>query len=142
VQGAAEGVGSERETIEALLRAAGDRRLPHPDLNLRWREDGALLVQLGDGPSPAGEPATVWLVGFDRMHTTPVLAGENEGKTAWDHHPVRSFRRLGAWAGWSEALIVPPDEAKSLSDYGAAVLLQLNGTGPILAAASIELPQR
>lgn len=142
VQGAAEGVGSERETIEALIRAAGDHRLPHPDLKLGWRDDGALLVQLGDGQSPPGEPATVWLVGFDRMHTNPVLAGENQGKTAWDHHPVRSFRRLGAWAGWSEALTVPPDEAKNLGDYGAAVLLQMNGTGPILTAASIEQPQR
>ncbi len=141
VQGAAEGVGSERETVEAMIRAAEAKHLPHPDLKLHWRDDGALLADLGDGRSPEGAPATVWLVGYDGLRTNPVLAGENEGKIAWDHHPVRSFRRLGSWAGWSERLVVPPDEAKALGDYGVAVLLQLDGTGPILTAASIDLPK-
>ena len=140
VQGAAEGVGSERETIDTLIRAAEEKRLPHPDLKLRWRDDGALIVDLGNGPSPAGEPATIWLLGYDDMHTNPIPAGENQGKTAWDHHPVRSFRRLGGWAGWSEELIVPADEAKSLGDDCAVVLLQLDGTGPILTAADIDMP--
>ena len=141
VQGTAEGVGSERETIEALIRAAAAKRLPHPELKLRWRNDGALVVHLSDGQSPPGEPATVWLAGFDRMHSSPILAGENQGKTSWDHHPVRSFKRLGGWAGWSEEFVVPAEDAKNLGDYGAAVLLQINGTGPILTAASIELPK-
>lgn len=140
INGAAEGVGSEPATIEPLIRAAEAERAPHPSLTLRWRDDGALLADIGQGKSPADEPATLWLVGFDNMHTMAVTSGENEGKTAWDHHPVRSFRRLGSWAGWSEELIVPPEEAKSLGDYGAAVLLQQNGSGPILTAASIQLP--
>jgi len=141
VQGASEAVGSERDSVEALIRAAEAKRLPHPTLSLHWRGDGALIADLGDGKSPPGEPATVWLVGYDSLHTNPVLAGENEGKTAWDHNAVRSFRRLGSWAGWSEQLVVPPEEAQKLSDYAAAVLLQLDGTGPILTAASIELPK-
>lgn len=140
IEGAAQGVGSEPATIEPLIRAAEAKRAPHPDLKLRWRDDGALLADVGEGKSPASEPATLWLVGFDNMHTMTVTAGENQGKTAWDHHPVRTFRRLGSWAGWSEELIVPPEEAKHLGDYGAAVLLQENGTGPLLTAASIALP--
>ena len=142
INGAAEGVGSEPATIEPLIRAAEADPAPHPSLTLRWRDDGALLADIGQGKSPADEPATLWLVGFDNMHTMAVTSGENEGKTAWDHHPVRSFRRLGSWAGWSEELIVPPEEAKNLGDYGAAVLLQQNGSGPILTAASIQLPGR
>lgn len=142
IEGAAQGVGSEPATIEPLIRAAEAERAPHPALTLHWRDDGALLADIGEGKSPAGEPATLWLVGFDKMHTMSVTAGENQGKTAWDHHPVRTFRRLGSWAGWSEELIVPPEEAKHLGDYGAAVLLQENGTGPILTAASIQLPGR
>lgn len=142
INGAAEGVGSEPATIEPLIRAAEADHTPHPSLTLRWRDDGALLADIGQGKSPPDEPATLWLVGFDNMHTMSVTSGENEGKTAWDHHPVRSFRRLGSWAGWSEELIVPPEEAKNLGDYGAAVLLQANGSGPILTAASIQLPGR
>jgi hypothetical protein len=140
IEGAAEGVGSEPATIEPLIRAAEAKRAPHPSLTLRWRDDGALLADVGEGQSPPGQPATLWLVGFDNMHTMSVTSGENEGKTAWDHRPVRYFRRLGSWAGWSEELIVPPEEAKNLGDYGAAVLLQENGSGPILTAASIPLP--
>jgi hypothetical protein len=140
VQGAAEGVGSERETIEALIRAAAAKPLPHPSLKLRWREDGALVANLSDGQSPPGAPATVWLLGYDHMHTNRILAGENEGRTAWDYHPVRSFRRLGAWAGWSEELTVPAEEAKTLGDDCAVVLLQLDGTGAILVAAELDMP--
>src|SRR6185437_8059545 len=109
-------------------------------LTLHWRDDGALVADVGDGPSPPGQPATLWLVGYDKMRTMAVTAGENEGRTAWDHRAVRSFRRLGAWAGWSEQLVVPADEAKNLGDYGIAVLLQLDGSGPILTAANIQMP--
>jgi hypothetical protein len=140
INGSAEGVGSEPATIEPLIRAAEAKRLPHPEITLHWRDDGALLADIGDGKSPADQPATLWLVGFDNMHTMAVTSGENQGKTAWDHHPVRNFRRLGSWAGWSEELIVPPDEAKNLGDYGAAVLLQQDGSGPILTAAAIMMP--
>ncbi len=141
VQGGAEGIASERETIEALIRNAQTKPLPHPDLTLRWREDGALVANVGEGQSPAGQPATLWLVGYDRLHTLPITSGENQGKTSWDHHPVRSFRRIGSWAGWSEQQIIPAEEAKSLGDYGAAVLLQIGGNGPILTAAAVEMPQ-
>jgi hypothetical protein len=142
VQGEAEGIGSERATIEALIRDARDKPRPHPSLSLQWRDDGALLVDIGGGASPPSEPATLWLIGYDGVHSNPILAGENEGRTSWDHHAVRSFRRLGAWAGWSEQIVVPPEEAKKLSNHAAAVLLQLDGNGPILTAASIELPKR
>jgi hypothetical protein len=141
IDGEAAGVGSEQAKIEALIRAAAARNVPHPSLLLHWRSDGALLANVGDGKSPPGRPATLWLVGYDGLHTTRVLTGENEGETAWDHHAVRSFRRLGSWAGWSEQFIVPAEEAQHLGNEGAAVLLQEDGTGPILAAASIAMPK-
>jgi hypothetical protein len=142
IQGETQGVGSEPATIEPMIRAAEAERKPHPSLSLHWRADGALVADVGDGQSPPSQPATLWLVGFDKMHTMAVTTGENAGKTAWDHHAVRSFRRLGSWAGWSEELIVPSEEAKNLGDYGAAVLLQQDGNGPILTAASIQLQGR
>jgi hypothetical protein len=139
IQGETEGIASEPAAIEPMIRAAEAKRRPHPSLTLHWRDDGALVADVGEGQSPPGEPATLWLVGFDKMHTMAVTTGENAGKTSWDHHAVRNFRRLGSWAGWSEELVVPPEEAKNLGDYGAAVLLQLNGSGPILTAASVQM---
>src|ERR1700691_1636099 len=66
VNGAAQGIGSERDTIATLIHAAAEMRPPHPSLTLHRREDGALLVDVGEGKSPEKEPATLWLIGFAR----------------------------------------------------------------------------
>lgn len=139
VDGAAEGVGSETSTIDSLIRAAAAKKAatPAPRILLSWRVDGALAVDVGEGVSPPGNPATLWLVGYDKQHVTSVTRGENEGRTLTDYHPVRTYKRLGSWAGWSAEFIVPADEAKALGDGGIAVLLQMNGTGPILTSAQI-----
>jgi hypothetical protein len=138
VNGATEGIGSERNAIEPLIHAAAMDTAPHPELTLLWRADGALVVDVGEGHSPPDEPAVLWLLGYDGLHETKVLRGENEGQTLADHHAVRSFRKLGAWLGWSEQLIVPADEARTLGDSGIAVLLQAAGSGPIISAAQID----
>jgi hypothetical protein len=67
-----------------------------------------------------------------------VLRGENEGQTLTDYQAVRSYRRIGAWPGWSLQLVVPASEASALGDGGIAVLVQSAGLGPILAASRIE----
>ncbi len=140
VNGAAQGVGSERREIEALIHAAAATRPPHPELALGGRADGALVVDVGAGDSPPDRPATLWLIGYDRPHKTSVGAGENEGRVAADYQAVRSYRRLGAWPGRAMELVVPPAEAETLGSGGAAVLLQSDGTGPILAAARLDAP--
>ena len=66
-----------------------------------------------------------------------MLRGENEGQTLTDHHPVRTYRRIGGWPGWSLDLVVPADEAPTLGDGGIVVLVQAAGIGPVLAAAGI-----
>ncbi|MDE2228190.1 MAG: DUF1223 domain-containing protein [Alphaproteobacteria bacterium] len=137
VDGAAEAVGSNESACDALIRAAAAKVEARPTLDLHWREDGALAVDVGAGDSPPDEPATLWLIGYDAAHTTQVLRGENEGRTLTDYHPVRSYRQLGKWAGWSAEFIVPADEVKTLGNGGIAVLLQQHGTGPILNAAQI-----
>ena len=140
VNGAAEGVGSEPAKIDPLIAAAATKSAAGPSVALHWLQDGALAVDVGEGVSPAGQPATLWLVGYDRPHVTAVLRGENEGRSLTDYNAVRSYRRLGAWAGWSMEVVVPAEEAKALSDGGVAVLLQDQGTGPILSAATIAQP--
>jgi len=137
VDGAAEAVGSDDEKCDKLIDAAKAKPAPGPTLALHWRADGALAIDVGSGESPAGQPATVWLIGFDSAHTTQVLRGENEGRTITDFHPVRSYSQLGKWAGWSAEFIVPAAKVKTLGNGGIAVLLQEHGTGPILTAAEI-----
>jgi hypothetical protein len=139
VNGAAQGIGSERDTVEALIKAAAPAEATQfrPDLALRWREDGALLVEVGAGASPPDSPADIWLIGYDGAPETRVMRGENAGQTLVDHHPVRTYRRIGRWPGWSLELVVPADEAPALGNGGIAVLVQAADVGPVLAAAQI-----
>jgi hypothetical protein len=137
VDGTAQAVGSDEAACDSLITAAEAKTAARPTVALHWRADGALAVDVGEGASPPGEPATLWLIGYDATHTTQVLRGENDGRTLTDYHPVRSYRQLGKWAGWSAEFIVPAAEAKTLGNGGIAVLLQERGTGPILNAAQI-----
>ncbi|HUK58568.1 MAG TPA: DUF1223 domain-containing protein [Stellaceae bacterium] len=138
VAGAAQGVGSDRDVIEGLIRTAVSHEQQPLDLALRWREDGALLVDVGAGQSPEKSPADIWLVGYDKPHQTEVLRGENAGRTATDYQAVRSYRRIGAWPGWSLELVVPQNETTGLGTGGIAVLVQAAGLGPVLAARRID----
>ncbi len=132
VGGASEGVGSEPDKIEPLLDAAARAALPRPDLILMRRADGGFHIHVGAGAP--GAPATIWLVGLDRADETKVLRGENEGATATDVQVVRSFAAVGQWTGAALDLDLP---AAAASGDGAAVLVQTEGTGPIVAATAL-----
>jgi hypothetical protein len=135
IDGATEGVGSEPGKIEPLLRAAAHRAQAAPVLALERRSDGGLHIHIGAGK--IADAATLWLVGFEREHETKILRGENEGATAHDYHIVRSFAAIGRWDGKSVDLDVP---ATTASGDDAALLLQVGGTGPIVAATTLSGP--
>jgi hypothetical protein len=134
IDGSIEGVGSEPDKIEPLLRAAAHRTEGGPNVTLE-RQGGTLHVHVGAGKTPG--TATLWLVGFDREHETKVLRGENQGETAHDYDIVRSFTAIGIWNGKALDLAVP---AKTAAGDDAALLLQIGGSGPILAAATLAGP--
>lgn len=138
VNGTTEGVGSERSTIAGLIAAAEQAPPPHEAVVLARKPDGTLTIHVGAG-APS-EPATVWLVGFDRERTTQVLHGENEGRTLRNYQVVRSWASLGLWRGAALDLTVPA--GKAAGDGGVAVLLQEgDGTGRILGAAMLRSPE-
>jgi hypothetical protein len=134
VDGGGEGVGSEPDKIAPLLDAARQRLRPGPTLSLEKR-GGGFHIHIGAGQAPSA--ATVWLVGIDRRDETKVLRGENEGTTASDYQVVRSFKSVGAWHGQPLDLDLP---AGAATGDQIAVLLQLDGTGPILTAATLAGP--
>ena len=86
----------------------------------------------------APEPATIWIVGFDREHATPVLQGENEGRTLKDYQVVRSLQEIGTWKG--AALDLEVAGGSVAGDGSVAVLVQLRGTGRIIGAAILKPP--
>jgi hypothetical protein len=138
VNGTTEGVGSERDTIAALIRAAEQQKAPRPHIALARTADGKIAIHIDGGATAA--PATVEIVGFDREDTTPVLRGENEGRTLKDYQVARTWTQIGTWGGAPLDLSVPGQSVRG--NGGIAVLLQQDGGhGPIVGAAVLKSPQ-
>jgi hypothetical protein len=140
VNGTRQGVGADRELIDGLIRAAIAVPTRQPALTVARGASGGLAIQIG--PKPGGavigdKPATVWLVTYDGEHTTVVAQGENGGRTLKDYQVVRGFRSIGTWTGASLDISVAPKDAV-MGTGGVAVLLQIDGVGPIVAAAVLK----
>jgi hypothetical protein len=136
INGAAEGVGSERQVIAPLVRAAEHEKALSQHISLVRQPGDRLLIHVDAGA--AGDSATLWLVGFDRAHETHVLRGENEGHMLKEYQIVRSFEPVGTWRG--AALDVTVAASQAGGDGGIAVLLQQGGTGHIIGAALLPSP--
>ena len=137
INGTTEGVGSDRETIDPLVKAAAEGKAPRQHVTVARDAGGKLAVHVDAGST--SEPATVWLVGFDRQHTTRVLRGENGGQTLREYQIVRSCEAIGTWRG--QALDVTVAADKAAGDGGVAVVLQQGGgAGRIIGAALLKPP--
>jgi len=84
--------------------------------------------------------ATVWMVLYDKEHSTPVARGENGGRTLREFNTVRELRNIGRYSG--KAVEIPIDMPLT-SENGCAILLQADnrsgdGQGPILGAVLIS----
>jgi len=124
VQGVTDAVGSDRAAVTAAIRAAAAEQ----GVAVSLRAEGEGL--LAEVPAGAGR-GTLWLVGFDREHTTAVASGENGGRSLTHANVVRSAEALGAWQGEAWRLARP----RPLGEQ-AALLLQ-GADGRILGAARV-----
>ena len=138
VGGRYDNTGSDRRAVEAAI--AADRARPAegaPDA--MWfsaDEDGATL-HVGSGAF-AGS-ADIWLVMFGEREEVEILRGENAGRRIVYGNIVRDIERLGTWSGGAMEIAVPPGLWKGNMD-GCAAIVQVEGQGPILAAARADLP--
>jgi hypothetical protein len=130
VDGAAHEVGSNREGCEKLIKAAKARKAGTPTLTVERSESGAVARVSG---AAERAPATLWLVRYDPEHTTKVLRGENGGREIRNFNVVREWRDLGSWTGDDLRVKLPASGEDRL-----ALILQAEGTGPILAAAVVK----
>lgn len=138
VNGTYQHVGSDRDAIRKLIDKA------RKDVSA-----GPVLRVAGTGPqrslhigaASVDRPATIWLVGFDRQRDTFIKAGENSGRRIVNYNVVREMLSVGTWDGGAVDLAL--DLAPVAADCdAAAVLVQLDGTGPIVAAIRVEPPLR
>lgn len=125
VNGRADAVGARPGEIEQLISSGGHG--DGPSLSLAGGK-----VSIGAGPVPGGK-ADVWLVRYGKgVVEVPVARGENTGRTLPHANVVHSLTRLGSWTGDATALPLPA----ATGGLSTAVLVQVPGGGPILAAAA------
>ncbi|MER8907710.1 DUF1223 domain-containing protein [Mesorhizobium sp. M0854] len=125
VNGRADAVGARPGEIEQLISSGGHG--DGPSLSLAGGK-----VSIGAGPVPGGK-ADVWLVRYGKgVVEVPVARGENTGRTLPHANVVHSLTRLGSWTGDATALPLPA----VTGGLSTAVLVQVPGGGPILAAAT------
>jgi hypothetical protein len=86
-------------------------------------------------------PATVWLAFFDSRRETKIKSGENSGLRVANHNVVCTLIPVGRWTGAAVDFPIDVDSIEADCD-GAAVLVQTEDTGPIIAAARIERTKR
>jgi hypothetical protein len=138
INGAYQHVGSERAVVNKLIDKARGDMAAGPPLSVTGT---GLLRRLRIGAAKLDEPATVWLIGFDRAQETAVKAGENNGRRLANHNVVREMISVGSWDGSTAELPLDLGQVAGNCD-AAAILVQVGGTGPIVAAAQVALPRR
>ena len=137
VDGAAEAVGSHRATVAEEIADA----LKVPGrfaVKIVNKANDQMVVTVPAAPSD-GKSATVWLVMYDRSHTTDIKRGENGGKRLTYYNVVREFRKIGTWTG--KAMTIPVKADADGRDE-CAVLVQYDGTGRIVGAGKMALADK
>lgn len=130
VNGRRDVVGSRAGQVESLIAEAARAPVMVP-VRLRRIPRNRLAVTLDRAPGV--RLAEVWLVEFDEARETDIPRGENRGRTLTYHHVVRRLERLEDYRGRRAAFEVELSGGED-ARYGAAVIVQGAGRGPILGA--------
>jgi hypothetical protein len=124
VDGKFDAVGSDSAAVDHALRQAALSEQTAAPIDVQ-RGPAGLTVSVGAGTGNG----TLLIIGYDRLHRTPVGRGENSGRTLEEANIVRSMSVLGTWSGKPVRLQAPLPAGQDV-----AVLLQQND-GHIVGAA-------
>lgn len=128
-------VGTDRGAVEKAIGEAASRR--HLAVALAGDARAGFRVSLPQ--TTLEEPATVWLVLYDRAHETPVKRGENAGRTIRNSNVVRAIVPIGRWSGEATAMVIDVTPAQTAGRDACAVIVQHGETGPVLGAATMAI---
>ncbi|MEX1109429.1 MAG: DUF1223 domain-containing protein [Dongiaceae bacterium] len=136
IDGTTHEVGSHRAAVASAIKTAAAR--PKASLVL-MSDGGGYKIMIGDGVGTMAalpEPATVWLIEYDREQVTDVQRGENAGKMLTEYNVVRTFRAIGEWNGTATEIALPAAETDA---EACAVIVQAGPVGPVYAAAAFVM---
>lgn len=137
VMGRAHAVGSNRGDVAKLIARARAELPPAPSIDIGHLARNTLTIRIGRQPFVGR--ATVWLVSYDSRQATRVTAGENSGKTLEHVNVVRGVRSVGLWTGTAAEFSVDITEEMSDGYENCAVIVQADGSGPIIGVSSMPM---
>lgn len=138
VDGKLQGIGSYKGTIAGLIQIRQKAKDHGVEVTL-VRADAKTLKLSVKGDRGRTGKCTVWLVYFDRQHTTKIPRGENAGKTLTYYNVVREFRKIAVFKGQDMTVNLPARGAKGARYDHAAILVQQPKGGRIVGAAVVDL---
>jgi hypothetical protein len=134
VDGRSSFVGSDKPRISAALSERIADPIP-PKLEV---SKGVLTITMP--ATQDGKTYTLFAAAYLPHASTSVGRGENSGRMLEEFNIVREFRSIGTWSGGAQVFQTSvasfPRDASQV-----AVLVQLNGQGPIAGSARIALRQ-
>ena len=134
VDGLAEAIGSDRGAVERAIDTARDTPGPRFEIRVAATAKGLLRVELPQSDFKA--LCDVFLIGFDPLHMTKVLRGENGGRTLNNYNVVRELQHVGFWSGQAAVIDLPKLDIGTMRSW--AVIVQVEDAGAILGAARIN----
>jgi hypothetical protein len=141
VNGSVQVLGSDRNAIEAAMRATDKQEGLSLPVTITGNSE-AMQVTVGAGKTP-NATGEVWICALTKRVAVNIERGENRGRTIAYHNVVRRWMKLGNWAGMTKTWMIPVDQFEEDKSDAFAVLVQ-SGTiekpGPILGAAFAPLP--
>ena len=136
IGGAAQEVGSHRgKVLRAIERIRASRQVK---VNISHPDKKTAVVSVGAGEAPSG-PATIWLLAYDKEHTTDIGRGENSGVKLVNTHVVRKTRRIGEWNGKDIKISLPIAMMGIEKQDGCAIVVQSKNGGRIYGATHFAL---
>lgn len=136
INGELQVVGSDRAAILPAI-AWVQSRDPRKIVPVRIAGgDRKLLIEIGsttvDHP---GREATVWLMMIAPRTVVEIERGENAGRTVAYTNVVHKIIPVGMWQGERVSVSLPKSVILTKRTTACAVLVQVDGAGPILGAA-------
>jgi hypothetical protein len=131
IGGRLDALGSQRGRVLAAIDLVRSHPQPGPAIGV-----AAGRLELAAG---ADAPCALWLIGFDRAQDVAIGRGENRGRTIRYRNVVRSIVDLGVWDGRATSLPLPLERLMAEHRDFAAVLVQRQRDGAIVAALRVQL---
>lgn len=138
VDGRAETVGSDRSTVDTLIRMAAAAQ--KVEIGIVHNKDGTADIRVPVAPAADQLGAELWIGFYDAEVKTEVRAGENRGETIVNANIVRTFKRIGKWTGGALIRRVDLKALGSKGRDGCVIVLQAPNNGPIFGASTFPLP--